>query len=167
MEKWPSDRMKTIFGIVIIFFQFLIPFKILVVCYAKIIWMLTRRIDPDIFKPKIQNSSKIKNPNDNPDNKLETQNDAFQIAKRNTIKTLLIVGCCYIICWSQNQFLYLIYNFGYEVDWNSNYFLSTVLMVLLNSTINPFIYLSNYKDYQDALRRLLSCNKDDQNNNQT
>ena len=27
----------------------------------------------------------------------------FQLARRNTIKTLLIVGLCFIICWSQNQ----------------------------------------------------------------
>ena len=165
-DFWPNDKVKTVFGIVIIFLQFLIPFKILVFCYAKIIWMLTRRIDSGMLNPKIKNSNEI-NPKENQDNKLDTQNDAFQTARRNSIKTLLIVGCCYIICWSQNQFLYLIYNFGYEVDWNSNYFLSTVLMVFLNSTINPFIYLFNYRDYQNALKKLFVCNKDDENENQS
>ena len=38
--------------------------------------------------------------------------DQFQLAGRNTIKTLLIVGLCFITCWSQNEFFYLIYNFG-------------------------------------------------------
>ena len=160
-DFWPSDKLKTIFGIVIIFFQFLIPFIILVCCYAKIVWMLTRRINAGMPDLRIQNPKEINNPN------AKLGNDTFQTARRNTIKTLLIVGCCYIICWSQNQFLYLIYNFGYEVDWNSSYFLFTVLMVFLNSTINPFIYLFNYKDYQSAFRKLFCCVKGDQNENQT
>ena len=28
----------------------------------------------------------------------DAQRDRFQLARRNTIKTLLIVGCCFIIC---------------------------------------------------------------------
>ena len=90
---------------------------------------------------------KIKNVNEvniTKDNQQRNKSNPFQIAPRNTIKTLLIVGCCFIICWSQNQFLYLFYNMGYTVDFNSNYFEFTVFMVFLNSTINPFIYLFKY-----------------------
>ena len=51
------------------------------------------------------------------------------------------------------------YNLGYKADWNSTYFQFTVLMVFLNCTVNPFIYLIKYKDYQTALKKLLGCDK--------
>ena len=46
------------------------------------------------------------------------------------------------------------YNLGFEADWNSTYYQFTVLMVFLNCTINPFIYLAKYRDYQIALMKL-------------
>ena len=86
-----------------------------------------------------------------------------QLTRRNTIKTLLIVGQCFIICWSQNEFFYLMNNFGYPLDWNSTYFHFTVLMVFLN----PFIYLIKYQDYQVALRQFLHCKMKDKYENQS
>ena len=86
-----------------------------------------------------------------------TAKDKFQLARRNTIKTLLIVACCFIICWSQNQTIYFMYNCGYDLDFNSTYFQFTIVMVFLNCTINPFIYLIKYRDYQEALKTFFHC----------
>ena len=155
--------MKSIFGIVIICFQFLIPFVIIIYCDAKIVWMLTKRIRSGMDL-KIKN---VKEGNSTKDNQEHTKSNAFQIARRNTIKTLLIVGCCFVTCWSQNQFLYLFYNMGYSVDFNSNYFQFTVFMVFLNSTINPFVYLFKYRDYQNALKKLCSCSRNEQGDSQS
>ena len=87
----------------------------------------------------------------------DVHRDKFQLARRNTIKTLLIVGCCFIVCWSQNQVLYLMFNLGYDLDWNSKYYHFTVLMVFVNCTVNPLIYLIKYQDYQIALREFIRC----------
>ena len=76
-----------------------------------------------------------------------TGKDKFQLARRNTIKTLLIVGLCFIICWSQNEVMYFMYNCGYDINFSRTYFQFTFLMVFLNCTVNPFIYLIKYKDY--------------------
>ena len=154
--------MKTFFGIVIICFQFLIPFVIIIYCDAKIVWMLSKRIRSGMDL-KIKNVNELNSTNDNQE---RNKTNPFQIARRNTIKTLLIVGCCFVICWSQNQFLDLFYNMGYRVDFNSNYFQFTVFMVFLNSTINPFIYLSKYRDYQNALKELCPCSRNEQGDNQ-
>ena len=113
----------------------------LVYCYGRIVWILTRRIDSKLNNNSITN----------------THADTFQTARNNTIKTLLIVALCFIICWSNNQVYYIMYNLGYKVDWNGVYYKFTVLMVFLNCTVNPFIYLVKYKDYQVALRSLLNC----------
>ena len=51
------------------------------------------------------------------------------------------------------------YNLGYEINWNGTYYLFTVLMVFINCTVNPFIYLIKYRDYQEALKKLLGCRR--------
>ena len=45
------------------------------------------------------------------------------------------------------SFFYL----GFEIDWNGLHFKFVVSMRFLNCTINPFIYLINYKDFQQAI----------------
>ena len=129
---WPSPLFKSIWGVWLVIFSFIIPLLILSYCYGRIVWVLTRRIDS-----KLSSSG---------------SNGTFHVARTNTIKTLLTVALCFVICWSTNQIYYLMYNLGYEVDWNSTYFNFTVLMTFINSTINPFIYLIKYKDFQEVLR---------------
>ena len=156
--------MKTVFGIGLLFFQLFIPFIVLTVCYGKILWILTRRINTDLMKtrPVMGNSEHINEPIPNAKIVQEETNivkDNFQLARRNTIKTLLIVGLCFIICWSQNQVRYLMHNCGYELDFNSTYHQFTILMGFLNCTVNPFVYLIKYRDYQEAFRNFFHCKK--------
>ena len=134
---WPSDRLNNIVGTVLVFIQFIVPLFILLYCYGRILWVLTKRID-----------SKF--------NTGRAQSDTFQLARTNTIKTLLTVALCFVICWSNNQVYYFMFHLGYDLDWNGTYYKFTVLMVFLNCTVNPFIYLIKYKDYQTALKKL-SC----------
>ena len=158
--------MKNIFGIIIICIEFFIPFIILIFCYVRIVWMLSRRISTDIVAKKTNNrqefneSAKEKTKDDSASKMkkmADLQKDKFQLARRNTIKTLLVIGCGFIVCWSQNHASYLLYNLGYDLDFNGTYFQYTVLMGFLNCTINPFIYLAQYRDYQVALRMFLRC----------
>ncbi len=58
--------------------------------------------------------------------------------------------------------MHLLYNFGYNIDFSSTYYQYTVLMVFLNCTVNPFVYLFKYKEYQKALRELVRCGRDSQ-----
>ena len=128
---------------------------VLIFCYGKIVLVLSRRINTDMTDVGANHSLDVDKPKADVTDK---HKDKFQLARRNTIKTLLIVGCCFIICWSQNQVLFLMSNCGYQMDWNSAYLHYTILMVFLNSTVNPFIYLINYRDYQSALKKFLRCN---------
>ena len=54
---WPSDEVKTAFGIGIMFVQFFIPFTVPVICYCKIVWMLTNRINIDLITDKSRGSN--------------------------------------------------------------------------------------------------------------
>ena len=118
--------------------------------------MLTRRINrsTDLLKNKSETSIREQVTSTNIGN---TNEDKFQLARKNIIQTLLIVGLCFIICWSQNQVEYLMYNLGYPIDFSTNYHKFTVLMVFINCTVNPFIYLIKYRDYQEAFKKLYHC----------
>ena len=98
---------KKAYGVFVFCITFLVPLIILIFCYVKIVWILTRRIDSNLSGVK---------------------NDKFELARTNTIKTLLIVALCFVICWSSNQIYYLMYNLGFNVNWNSPFYKSTVVM---------------------------------------
>ena len=142
---WPSPLVRSIFGVSLIILSFFIPIFILVYCYGRNAWVLIRRIDSkwSSIGPNL---------------------DTFHVARTNTIKTFLTVALCLIICWSSSQIKYLMYNLGYEADFNGMFFNFTVLMTFVNCTINPFIYFVKYKDFQDALRQCCFYSKSDSQN---
>ena len=139
---WPNLLFSSRMGVLLVSIQFFVPFLVLVYCYGRIVWILTRRIGSNIDKSAV-----------------EYVQSKFQTARTNTIKTFLLVGICFIICWSNNQIYFLMYTPGFNADWNSIYYRFTILMIFLNCTVNPFIYLIKYKDYQVAIREFLRCGK--------
>ena len=93
------------------------------------------------------------------DNNLSNQNITFEVARRNTLKTFVLIGVSFIICWGPDQIYFLLYNLGFEMNIgiNSSFIKFVIFFVFLNCTINPFIYIIKYKDYQVALRKLCKC----------
>ena len=152
----PSNEVKTVVGLGLILIQCFIPLMVLIICCSKIIWVLTRRINTDLIENKYgnDNSKNIGNPEGKTETKVkDLGRDTFHLAKRNTIKTVLIIGLCFIICWSQNEVIYLMYNCGCDLNFNRTYLEFTILMVFFNCTVNPFIYLIKYRDYQEVLKK--------------
>ena len=135
---WPSPLLKSAYGISIFFITFFIPLVIFICCYGRIVWVLTWRIDFNLRGVK---------------------NDVFELARTNTIKMLLLVVLGFVICWSSNSIYFMMYNLGYSVNWNSVFYKFTVVMVFLNCTINPFIYLAKYQDFQSDLKSFCVCRK--------
>ena len=133
---WPSPFFKNAYGVFIFIITFLVPLIIFVLCYGRIVWALSRRIDSSLNG---------------------TKNDKFDLARTNTIKMLLLVVLGFVICWSSNSIYYMMYNLGFSVDWNSAFYQFTVVMAFLNCTINPFIYLAKYQDFQAALKSCCGC----------
>ena len=123
--------------------QFIGPVIILIFCYGRIAWTLTRRIDSNLGTSEFSTSEV--------ENKI---NKKFQKARNNTIKTVLLVGICFIICWVNDEVYLLMYFLGYDADWNSLYYKFCVSMVYINCTVNPLVYLIKYKDYQRAFKSL-------------
>ena len=155
---WPSREIKITFGILLTLAEFFIPFTILLFCHGNIVWMLSDRINKG-KKGEIESVVSQMNYARKLQRTGTLRKSKFQIARRNVIKTLLVVGLCFIICWIQNKVIYLMYYCGYDLDWNSSYYQVTVLMAFSNSAVNPFIYLTIYKDYQIAIRLLFRCER--------
>ena len=57
------------------------------------------------------------------------------------------------------------YNCGYDLNFNGTYVQYTVVMVFLNCTINPFIYLIKYRDYHEALKKCFHCTTEKETDN--
>ena len=144
---WPSPLFKSVFGICLVQLEFTAPLLILVYCYGRIFWVLTRRIDSNM--------------NTTESNANSYQSVKFQIARTNTIKTFLLISICFVICWISNQVYYLMYNLGYNADLEDTFYKFATLMAFLNCIVNPFVYLFKYRDYHIALKSCFGCLKTD------
>lgn len=76
-------------------------------------------------------------------------------ARRNTIRMLILVCLCFILCWSWNQFFYLAFNVGVKVDFSSAYYQFSVVAVFFNCCLNPVIYLTQYDEFKAAVKKLV------------
>ncbi len=146
---WPSVQLQNTMGVVFVGIIFLIPLSIIVYSYIIILFTLSKRLKPENTATNVSSQDTVGN----------QVNNTFQKAKKNTLVTVLIISFCFIICWVQNQGLLFKHYLGYGIDWNSNYYHYTVLMVNLNCMVNPFIYLVKYHDYQQALREFIGLGK--------
>ncbi len=148
---YPSIFVKKLAAIAVFCGALVIPLLTLVAVYGRIAWFLARQITPNVGKNP--NGPHLANPGS------EMRNKNFEMAKRSTIKTLLWVALCYIICWTGNQVWLLLFNLGMEMNWNSPLYQTTVFMICVNCVINPFIYLVQYRDYQNQLKKVFCCKK--------
>jgi len=67
-----------------------------------------------------------------------------------------MICCGFIACWSINSIFLFLNTVGlYNVDFSGWFYHFTVVLVLVNSCINPFIYAAKYREFQKGVRRLL------------
>ncbi|XP_071784492.1 trace amine-associated receptor 9-like [Asterias amurensis] len=77
----------------------------------------------------------------------ETKEESLLRARRNVIKTLILVCVAYFICWLPNTITLAANLSGIPYD------IATVFAAA-NSSINPLIYAIKYKRFRDALKTL-------------
>jgi hypothetical protein len=75
-------------------------------------------------------------------------------ARRNVIKTLLLVTIAHVICWGPNQGLYMATQvFNINIDRNGALYSTSIVAIYFNACINPIIYAACYTAFKDDLRR--------------
>ena len=132
--------MESALGIFLIFVESLIPLMILIYCYGRILWIIRARIGSNMGSEYAQRAK-------------------FELARNNLIKTLFIVAFFIVLCYTGIDAFYLYSHLGGEVDWSSDLYHFCLGMYFMSCTINPFIYLVNYKDFQKALMEQFCCRK--------
>jgi len=78
-------------------------------------------------------------------------------AGRNASVTSLLVCCGFVVCWSFNVIYFgasLTRGTAPDLSWWFYHF--SMIMVFVSSCINPFIYAAKYREFQTAVKRLLS-----------
>jgi len=81
---------------------------------------------------------------------------SINAAGRNAAVTSLMICCGFIACWSINEIYFCLSVIGlFYFDFSGWFYHFTVVLVLLNSCINPLIYAAKYREFQTGVRRLL------------
>jgi len=69
--------------------------------------------------------------------------------------TSLMVCCGFIACWSLNEILFFVNTIHYVIDFSGWLYHFSVVLVFINSCINPLIYAAKYHEFQKAVKRML------------
>ncbi|RDD36905.1 Somatostatin receptor type 4 [Trichoplax sp. H2] len=128
---------KTVYGILFVL-RFLLPLLCIVICYANILAHMRSTIR-DLTEAM---------------DKKETV--TYKIAKKVTI-TCAVTSLAFLLCWLPNQIYFTLINFQ-AATINSDIHFVTKLLILFNSCINPFIYVSINHYYRQEFIKMMRLN---------
>ena len=141
MAIFASVFWKKVCGVALFVFQYLLPIVVFISCYVRMFTALRNQVHPQ--ESGVDSHASVQKAR----------------ARRNILKTLFIVVIAYLLCNSFNQVSFLAFNFGAPLDFSSHYYNFTVIAMLANCCINPFVYALQYHTFQNELRKLF-CRRD-------
>ena len=133
---FPSSQFQKFIGVSVFLVEYLIPIIVMVPAH-----ILTVRT--------LQMRRKSLASGDKHDKKL-------LIAQRRVMEMLFIVVITFIICWTPDQFGFLVFNLG-AVDFTHLYsplYRAFVVLAFVNSCANPFIYAARNTNFRKAIKEL-------------
>ena len=159
-----SGVWRIIVGLLLFLWEYLFPCLIMAFCFTRICARLMQQ------RNKVSNSSRrvesISYPNSSQQmgreatiNEASGRDNFVTECKRNRniTKTFVIIFAGYLVCWSLNQFLFLQYSLGGYYHWGSPENHVSVVMAILNTACNPFIYVLHMKQYREKLKAFCWC----------
>ncbi|XP_054766826.2 galanin receptor 2b-like [Lytechinus pictus] len=144
--KYESNFIRGFIGCLTVIVEFVIPLIIIAYVYIRIGKLMRQRVE-DVGNPSTENRSDVTTAEPGLPNYREK-------ARKNVIKTLLIVCITYVICWTPNQIVFLYYNLGGPIDLNGPVFYASVYIAFVNMCINPVIYTFKYRKFQKGLKKV-------------
>ncbi len=142
-EIYPSAQIQRLVGILLFTLQYFIPLFTIIFAYTRIALVLRRgfTITSENGVHRISGA----------------REQRMLDASKKVFKTLLTVSVSFVVCWSPNQILYLMYNCGVPINLEGILFHFSVVLAFLNCCINPIIYCLKYEEFQRELVRQVRC----------
>ncbi|XP_033127368.1 histamine H2 receptor-like isoform X2 [Anneissia japonica] len=137
IQIWPSVGYQKTFGLLCGVYILVIPISVMLFVYFNIFRALRRRVG--------DGSSAV--------------SDNSAARRLNIIKTMLIVGVTYVICWTPNEMVFINFTLGGAFYFNGPSYYITVALALCNICINPIIYTFKYQDFQKGMQKTVPCFK--------
>lgn len=80
----------------------------------------------------------------------------MKVRKRVT-KMVLTVSIIYGLCWMPNLTIYALNYFSPSQNYGDVTYITSIVLVTCNSTVNPFIYVFVNQKFRGKINRLLCC----------
>ena len=117
-----------------------IPISVMVVCYTRMIYALYR------------SSRSLGTSN-------SANSDKLRLAQQNIFQTCLIMIVVFLVCWITFEAGAVMYILKIYKDLKGTHCTIGTLLILLNSGVNPYIYVFRYEDFKMQLRKLMAKRK--------
>ncbi|XP_022805057.1 pyroglutamylated RFamide peptide receptor-like isoform X2 [Stylophora pistillata] len=143
MEYWhPHDWLPKAYSSIWFFVAGLIPIVLMTVLYSKVVYALWFKKEDGTVKNMTQN----------------TRQGVIRVRKRVT-KMVLVVSVIYGLCWLPNLIIYALNYFSPSQNYGDVTYITSIVLVTFNSTVNPFIYVFVNQKFQSKVKSLLCCGK--------
>ena len=77
--------------------------------------------------------------------------------RKRVTKMVLTVSVIYGLCWLPNLTSYALAYLSPSQDYGSVMYITSIVLVTCNSTVNPFIYVFVNKKFREKIKTLLCC----------
>ncbi|XP_006817319.1 galanin receptor 2a-like [Saccoglossus kowalevskii] len=78
--------------------------------------------------------------------------DSMNVARRNVVKTLLLVAMAFAVLWAPNQIYYFISSINTNIVPNKVFHNVTVIVAFCNCCVNPVIYALKYRQFRSGMK---------------
>ncbi|XP_038058011.1 trace amine-associated receptor 9-like [Patiria miniata] len=135
-------------GVLLFCFEYLIPVTVMLYAYIHIIVVLKRKARRvGVMGGNGTGSSAERQAA----GRGEGQAESLVRARKNVLKTLFIVFCSFVVCWTPNKIIFFMFNFGWPLDFQGALYVISVALVVSNSAVNPIIYALKYRQFRHGV----------------
>ena len=90
-----------------------------------------------------------------PDGKMSAVAEKLKKAEVNLYQTCLCLMLLFVVCWSNNVIAVGLFVSGIIPNFSGTYYQTSVVFIILNACVNPYVYAIRYKEFQDQAKKLL------------
>ena len=113
-----------------------IPITVMCICYSRMIYALYKS------SRSLGTSNSV-------------NSDKLRLAQQNIFQTCLIMIAVFLVCWITYEVAAILYILRYYTNFAGTHFTVGSLLTILNSGINPYIYVFRYEDFKMQLRKIV------------